>query len=167
MEGKKTTKTRALLVFGAPCSGKTTFAEKFADKYDVAYYDLNAIEADTNCSRELLAYILSLILHTRKNVIIEGGLDTEADRNAMREILVAAGYEPSLIWVQTDVATIRRRMKTRYKSVEKARSTYDSLVSLMEAPSEAENPIIISGKHTFDTQNIHVLAGLANVDKRQ
>jgi len=31
MEGNKT-KPRALLVFGAPCSGKTTFAEKFARK---------------------------------------------------------------------------------------------------------------------------------------
>ena len=40
------------------------------------------------------------------------------------------------------------------------------MVSNLEAPTELERPIILSGKHTFETQTKHVLAGLADVDKR-
>ena len=58
-------------------------------------------------------------------------------------------------------------MKNKYRSVSKAREMYDSLVDSMEAPAEVENPIILSGKHTFETQAKHVLAGLANADKKQ
>ena len=73
------------------------------------------------------------------------------------------GYEPSLIWVQTDVATIRNRLKLRFHSVSKAKTAYDDAVASIEAPTESERPIILSGKHTFDTQTRHVLAGLADL----
>ena len=72
-------------------------------------------------------------------------------------------YDPALIWVQTDVATIRQRLKTRFRSLAKAKETYDSAVSVMEAPTETERPIILSGKHTFETQTKHVIAGLADL----
>ena len=68
--------------------------------------------------------------------------------------------------MQTDVATIRARMKAKYKSVTKAKNLYDSAVNEMEAPTEAESPIILSGKHTFETQTKHVVAGLADALKR-
>ena len=45
MEGNKS-KPRALLIFGAPCSGKTTFAEKFANKFGLAYYDFDKIQSE-------------------------------------------------------------------------------------------------------------------------
>ena len=43
MEGKKT-RSRALLVFGAPCSGKTTFGKNFSKKFGLAYFDLDEIK---------------------------------------------------------------------------------------------------------------------------
>ena len=43
MEGNRRNIPRALLVFGAPCSGKTTFAEKFAKKFGLAFYDCDAL----------------------------------------------------------------------------------------------------------------------------
>ncbi len=76
MEGKKS-KPRALLVFGAPCSGKTTFAMKFANKFNLAYYDLDDIAKKNKFSRENILAILEILTHTRQTVIIEGGLDTE------------------------------------------------------------------------------------------
>ena len=33
----------------------------------------------------------------------------------------------------------------------------------MEAPTDIEHPIILSGKHTFETQTKHVIAGLADL----
>lgn len=165
MEGKKS-KSRALLIFGAPCSGKTTFAAKFADRYDLAFYNINEVMEQYDFPHETMMDVLKLITKTRKNIIIEGGLDTEEERRELKNLFYSAGYEPSLFWIQTDITTIRKRLKFLYKSVAKAREVYDNVVSGMEAPSEAEYPIILSGKHTFETQAKHALAGLADVDRR-
>ena len=163
MEGNKKTKPRALLVFGAPCSGKTTFAEKFAKKFNLAFYNLDILMAEQGFTREQILEILRQILKTRQTIIVEGGMRTEAERMEVRNILRNDGYEPALIWIQTDVATIRMRLKQRHRSVSKAKEAYDMAVNEMEAPAETERPIILSGKHTFETQTKHVITGLADL----
>lgn len=161
MEGNKT-KPHAILVFGAPCSGKSTFAENFADKYSLAYYDLSQIKEDGKFSHKDLMTIIDLLARTKQNLVFEGEIDTEKERDEIRSVLRKAGYEPSLVWVQTDAATIRSRMKMKYKSISKAKEEYNRAVDALEAPSEIERAIILSGKHTFATQTKHVIAGLAD-----
>ncbi len=160
MEGKKI-QPRALLVFGAPCSGKTTFSKKFAKRFNLAFFDLEELQSKYHLSRKVILVFIEQIAKTGQTVLIEGCLNTEKDREEVRCVLRAAGYATSTIWIQTDIATIRSRLKARYKNVEEAKNTYDSMVAALEAPSEAESPIILSGKHTFETQVKHVLAGLA------
>lgn len=162
MEGNKS-KPLALLVFGAPSSGKSTFAEKFSKKYKLADYDLDSLSEEHDFNREQLLVIIEQILKTRHNIIIEGGLSTEQERIEMRNLIREHGYDPALIWIQTDVATIRQRLKTRFRSVKKAKEFYDTATSTMEAPAENEHAIILSGKHTFETQSRHVVAGLAGL----
>lgn len=164
MEGNKSN-PRALLVFGAPCSGKTAFSSKFSKKFDLAYYDLGELKEDNHFSRKNILLIVELVARTGKNLVFEGCLDTEKERAEIRNILRNAGYTPALVWIQTDINTIRTRLKLRYHSVAKARDAYDASVDNLEAPSEIEKPIILSGKHTFETQCKHVLTGLADVDK--
>ena len=166
MEGNKA-KPRALLVFGAPCSGKSTFAEKFEKKFKLASYDLDNLVEEYGFTYEQVLIILKQILKTRQTVIIEGGLKTEKDRIEMRNMLRDQGYEPALIWIQTDVATIRSRLKSKFKSVKKAKEFYEKAIEEMEAPGENENAIILSGKHTFETQSKHVVAGLADLDMKK
>ena len=164
MEGNKNkTKPRALLVFGAPCSGKTTFAEKFAQKFGLAYYNLQDLEDEYGFSKDGVMVVLEQVLKTKQTIIVEGMLDTERDRAEVRNLLRSHGYEPALIWVQTDMATIRMRLKSRFRSVAKAKKAYDEAVSVMEAPTDIEKPIILSGKHTFETQTRHVVKGLAEI----
>ena len=165
MEGNKKNKPRGLLVFGAPCSGKTTFAEKFAKKFGLAYYNLVELAEDNAFTPEQMFAILVEILKTKQTVIIEGMLDTEAERTEMRNLLRNHGYEPALIWIQTDVSTLRLRLKSRYRSVAKAKKIYGEAVAIIEAPSELEHPIILSGKHTFETQTKHVVTGLAELSE--
>ena len=163
MEGNRRNRPRALLVFGAPASGKTTFAEKFAKKFGLAYYNFADLMREHDFSREKILVILEEILKTGQTIVVEGCIDTEANRAEIRNIVRNAGYEPALIWVQTDISTIRQRLKTRYKSVSKAKDAYDKAVAEMEAPTDNEKPIILSGKHTFETQTKHVIAGLADL----
>ena len=167
MEGNKSkNKPRALLVFGAPCSGKTTFAEKFANRFGLTYYNLISIEQDYGFTREDLMLVLELILKTKQSILIEGGIDSELERTEFRNLLRKNGYEPSLIWVQTDLSTIKLRLKMRYRSVSKAKKTYDDAVAVLEAPTDVEKPIILSGKHTFETQVKHVVKGLAEQEDK-
>ena len=161
MEGNKN-KPRAILVFGAPCSGKTTFASNFAKKYSLAYYDLASIKEDNNLSHKKMMLILELIARTKQDLVLEGCLGTESMRSEIRSILYNAGYDPTLIWIQTDASTIRNRMKFKYRSVAKAKEEYAQAIDTLESPSDTEHPIILSGKHTFDTQNKHVISGLAD-----
>lgn len=165
MEGNRKIKTRAraLLIFGAPCSGKTTFAEKFAAKFGLAYYDLVELQEKYNFTREQILVMIEEIMKTGQTIVIEGGIDTEKERTEIRNLLRSHGYDPALIWIQTDVATIRNRMKSRYRSVTKAKEAYETAVAAIEAPSDLEKPIILSGKHTFETQTRHILTGLADL----
>lgn len=162
MEGKRQSPARAFLVFGAPASGKTQFSEQFAKKYHIAYFNLAELREEYGLSRKLILMLVRELAKTHKNLVFEGEIDTEKSRAEIRNLLRAAGYSISTIWIQTDAATIRNRLKQRYRSVAKAREFYDESVPKLEAPSEVEHPIILSGKHTFETQARHVLAGLAN-----
>lgn len=164
MEGNTKKKSRALLVFGAPCSGKTTFATQFAKKFGLAYYNFDEIGVNGAFSRPNILMVLELIAKTGSTIVIEGGIATEKKRDEFRKVLSEAGYNTSLIWVQTDINTIRARMKKRFKTVAEAKQAFDDAAAKLEAPSEDENPIILSGKHTFETQTKHVLAGLADVN---
>ncbi len=163
MEGNKKNTSRALLLFGVPGSGKTTFGEKFAKKFGLTFYDLDGLKNNNNFSEEVMLLILEQILKTRQTVILEGCLDTEKNRTEVRELAKKYDYEPSLIWFQTDVATVRQRLKSRLKDNTKAKTIYDGAVARLEAPAESEKPIVLSGKHTFETQTKHVIAGLADL----
>ena len=161
MEGKKVVRPHAILLFGAPCSGKSTFGEKFAKRYNMPFYDLDTIASEHGLSRKNTLLLISLLAKTKLNLVIEGGLDTERQRTEMRNALRSAGYDPFLVWIQTDVSTIKSRLKSRAKSAAAAKAEYEERIDRLEAPAETENAIVISGKHTFDTQPRHVLARLA------
>lgn len=161
MEGNKKTKPRAILVFGAPSSGKTTFCEKFSQRFRAPYYNLQSLREEADFTEKQIHVVLEAISKTGQNIVIEGGLDTEAERNAVRKLLKLCGYEPTLIWIQTDINTIKARLKIKTRSVAKAKEEYDAKIRMMEAPAENEKPIILSGKHTFETQLSHVLSQLA------
>jgi len=165
MEGKKSqvlSQPRAILVFGAPASGKTTFCEKFSQQFRAPFYNLTEICEENHFSRETMLIVLQLIARTSQNIIIEGGLNTQADREEIKKLLIEEGYNPSLIWIQTDVNTIKSRLKNRLKSVARAKEEYDRKISELEAPDEVfEKPIVLSGKHTFETQLSHTLSQLA------
>ena len=165
MEGKKSqvlSQPRAILVFGAPASGKTTFCEKFSQQFRAPYYNLTEVCEENGFSRDTMLTVLQLIARTGQNIILEGGLDTQADREEIKKLLIDEGYNPSLIWIQTDVNTIKSRLKARLKSVARAKEEYDRKISELEAPDEvSEKPIVLSGKHTFETQLSHTLSQLA------
>ena len=161
MEGKKSTKnSRVILLFGAPCCGKTTFGQNFAKKFNLTFYNLTEMKENNHFTKKQLHAVLSLIAETGQNLVLEGELDSEKSRNEIRNLFRRAGYTPNLVWIQTDTVAIKKRLKTRVKTLAEAKQYFETRIAGMEVPSPVENAIVISGKHTFETQTRHVLTGL-------
>ncbi|MFV0485272.1 MAG: AAA family ATPase [Candidatus Saccharimonadales bacterium] len=156
MNGK--TKPYGILVFGAPASGKSQFASQFAERFKCPFLDFGK---NRTVSYSAAAGIVEQVAVTGQNIVIEGCLDAEKQRNDMRHRLKKRGYVPVLVWIQADANTIKRRLHQRYKSVEKAKAEFAACYDHMEAPADIEKPIVISGKHTFTTQLKVMLAKLS------
>lgn len=159
MNGKS--KPFAILVFGAPMSGKTTFSEQFSNFYSAPFLNLASLHEDYKISRKAALALVSQLTKSRQTLIIEGAIDTEKQRAELRKLLLAANYTPILVWIQTDIGTIKQRLRRKYRKLELAKSALNSALARIEAPTETENPLVISGRHTFKTQCKSVLNSLS------
>ena len=160
MNGKS--KPYAILVFGAPMSGKTTFAEKFSEKFNAPFLNLSELHEQYRLSRKVAQILISQIAKCKQTLILEGGIDSERQRNEIRELLVKSGYQPVLVWVQTDLNAIKSRMRRKYTKASEAKAALEESYRKIEAPADYEDPIVISGKHMFQTQCRNILTGISN-----
>ena len=165
MNGKS--KPYAILVFGAPMSGKTTFAQQFSQRFSAPFLNINALYDEFKISRKMAMVLVSEIAKCKQTMIIEGGLNTEKQRNEMKKLLTAAGYSPVLIWVQTDQTAIKHRIRHKYNTIAEAKAALEASYKKLEAPSDDEHPLVISGKHTFQTQCKNVLTGISERKSRK
>lgn len=161
MNGKS--KPYAILVFGAPMSGKTAFADQFSARFNAPFLNLSQLHEECHITRKVALNLIAQISKCKQTLVIEGALDTEKQRNEVRAILNQAGYRPVLVWVQTDLNEIKHRMRHKYKTVAEAKTVLSESYKKIEAPSEDEDTIVISGKHTFSTQCKNVLTGLSEL----
>ena len=153
-------KPYAILVFGAPMSGKTTFATNFSDLIKAPFLNFTSLQAKHRITRKCSLELISIITKGKSPIIIEGLMDTEAERDEIRKLLEDAGYTPVLVWVQTDLNTIKQRMRHAYHTLDEAKSALAESYERIEAPSDAEKVLVISGKHTHQTQCRNVINGL-------
>jgi predicted kinase len=157
MSGK--IKPFAILIFGAPGSGKSWFAEQFSERFKCPFLDFGRY----GIGYAGAAGVTEQVAKCGQNLVIEGCLDAERQRNDIRRRLKKAGYRTALVWVQVDATTMKRRLTQKYKTVEKAKLAFETRYEHMEAPADIEKPLVISGKHTFSTQLKVVLAKLSQV----
>ena len=153
---------RAILVFGVPMSGKSAFAEHFSEQFHAPHLNLTSLERDHNIPRRTLLVIIKELAKCKQTIVIEGGISTEADRAEIKSLMSNNGYLTSLVWVQTDLATIKRRLKVRFG--DKAKTIFEHETTKLEAPVINEHPIVVSGKHTWESQLRTVLANLSRDD---
>lgn len=154
-------KPYAILVFGAPMSGKSSFAQQFSKRFSAPFLNISELHAESRISRKTAMKLAAEIAKSKQTMIVEGGLDTEKQRNEMKRLFLSAGYLPVLIWVQTDLTAIKHRMRQKYSNLADAKAALESSYSKLEAPADSENAIVISGKHTFQTQCKNVLSGIS------
>ena len=157
-----------IVMVGIPGSGKSFFAEKFAETFHAPYVSLEKIAAlagdnDTSAAK-IMKYQIDELLKTRQSIITEGEADTRSERAELTRKARANGYETLFIWVQTDPATAKSRATKVGKSKTGRTLTHeehDLLTRRFTLPNAVESPVVISGKHTYATQAKVVLKKLS------
>lgn len=148
---------------GIPGSGKTLFAEKFSETFHAPCinYEKIASLVGPDVTKGIALYQLSELLKTRQSIVIDGAADTKAERAEITKHARAAGYEPLFIWVQTDPQTAKSRALKARKKQGYTLEDYKKAEERFAAPSSSEQPVVISGKHTYATQAKAVLKRLS------
>lgn len=178
MKSLSLTKPLVLMVVGVPGAGKSFFAKQFSEtfsaplvSYDALRTELYAEEPYDKQQSEIVDKIANLqlkeLLKTKKTIIIDGLTNTRKERLDVRKIALDAGYDTLIIWAQTDNATAEYRSLKRSKrrkddelNVSLTHEQYATLEKRFTPPSNGDNYIVISGKHTYATQAKIVLKKL-------
>ncbi len=162
----------AIIMIGIPGSGKSTFAEHFAETFQAPIVSQTKLQREFNLSFEdaeaLRDIILTEYMKTHRTVLIDGGLDGKEKREAMVRKLVKFGYRPLIVWVQTDTNEAHRRATKPYPRGSGLHSDdFDALLDHFDPPGEKEKMVVISGKHTYASQLKIILKQLATPDHSQ
>jgi len=164
MKSTDSNKPHLIITVGIPGSGKSFFAEHFADifKAPIISFDLLRKQIFSNPAFNddedaiiihVANHMLEEVLKTKRTVIYEGKTNLRADRVAIAKKAREAGYEPLFVWVQTEPGAAK--LRATKASVEKPAmdsGTFDLKVRQFTLPSKTERAIVISGKHTFASQ---------------
>lgn len=168
MKSLSLTKPHVIVMVGVPGSGKSFFAEKFAETFHAPYICRDKVAEfvpDVATADRVAMMMLTEFLKTKQSVIIEGPSLTRAERTAIATLARKAGYETMLVWVQTHTDTARARtLKTSKPTIQSVRSAkdFDHEVKRFNPPTAQEKPVVISGMHTYATQVRTVLKRLSH-----
>lgn len=156
-----------IVMVGVPGSGKSFFAEKFAETFHAPFISRDHMMPIVNnvatCDA-LVVVQLKEFLKTHHTLIIEGPATTRSERADIARLARRAGYEALFVWVQTDPATAKlRSMRPGKESTYRPLTSdeYDARAKRFNPPHATEKVVVISGKHTYATQVRAVLKKLA------
>jgi predicted kinase len=161
MKSLSLSQPHAILLVGIPGSGKSLFAQKFAETFNAPCVTdslIISLTGNLDAAKKITEAQLDEILKTNQSFVYDGDLNDKADRIEMSKKLKKAGYQPFLIWVQTDIDTAKSRSFKHHK--ERTESDYNMLAKRFVPPQPSEKALVISGKHTYATQAKIVLKKL-------
>jgi predicted kinase len=161
MKSLSLSQPHAIVMVGIPGSGKSFFAEKFAETFRAPYVSYDTFRpfiSDQKSLAKLVAYQVRELLKTNHSLIIEGFAYSRAERTEIAKLLKNHGYETLFVWVQTDGDTAQART---LKQAKLSKEEYAKLAKRFSPPHETEKPVVISGKHTYASQAKTVLKRLS------
>jgi ATP-dependent protease HslVU (ClpYQ) ATPase subunit len=156
----------AIIMVGIPGSGKSAFAERFAETFKAPIINESRIayEADLDAEQAeaISAAFLNEVLKTQRTFLIETANPTKAKRTRLIATVKKAGYRPLVVWVQTETYEAKRRaLKAAPNGSGLSDTAFDTAVRVFQAPLSLDKATVISGKHTYATQLKVVLKQLA------
>lgn len=169
-------------VVGLPGAGKSFFAIQFANTFGAALVSQDKIrwtlfahhtysESENAMVEQVADLMITELLRTKKTFVLDGGYNTAAARHLLANRARKNGYRVLTIVVQTDEPTSKRRATKRSDKKPGDRykqsltdSQFDAAKKLYEEPSTAQaDVVVISGKHTYNTQAKIVLRKMIEI----
>lgn len=180
-------KPTLILLYGYPGAGKTYLARQLCEDLSAAHVHGDRIRSELfenprfdkqegEIISHLMEYMAEEFLRAGMSVIFDMNASRVTLRRELRELARKAGASTTVIWLQIDLesAFTRSMKRDRRKADDKFagpidRSTFDQQTSRMQNPTPTEDFMVISGKHSYQTQRNAVIKrlyehGLINPD---
>ena len=158
-------KPHLIIMVGIPRSGKSFFAEKFAQTFGAPYISQKKIASlVTGNLEDLVQLQLDELLKTKQSIIFDGHTASRTDRAQLIKKAHDAHYETLLIWVQIDQISAKARATQGKKRSEPdmlSDEEFEKQLKRFTQPNAIEKPLVISGKHTYASQAKVVLKKLS------
>lgn len=172
------TKPTLILLYGFPGAGKTFLARQLCEDINAAHIQGERIRyelfeeprydsQENEVINRLMEYMAEEFLKSGISVIYDTTAARHSQRRSLRDMARKVKGDSILVWTQVDIegAFLRvvkrdkRKIDDRYSS-QLDRTTFESLIGQMQNPGPAEDYIVISGKHNYQTQRNAVLKKL-------
>lgn len=165
-----TSRPIVVLLYGYPGAGKTHFARQLCEMINAVHVHGDRIRGElfekprydkqeNDIVTHLMEYMTGEFLNAGISVVFDTNAMRLSERRNLRDMARKAKAEPVLVWLQIDPdsAMNRLNLRDRRKSDDKyaisyTRDGFIDYVKRMQNPSENEDYMVISGKHTFNTQ---------------
>lgn len=171
MSMSKITPSKPLLVilYGYPGAGKSHFGRQLKTVMPAAYISGDELryqlfehpryeQREDDIIEHLMDYMAKEFLAAGVSVIYDVNAIRLNQRRTLRETARKAGAEPVLIWFQIDAESAFARVskRDRRKADDRFATPYDkpgfeTAIKKMQNPRN-EDYVVVSGKHTFNTQ---------------
>lgn len=166
-----------VMLYGYPGAGKTHFASQLAETLSAAHLQSDRIrhelfeepkydKEEDEVVQHLSEYMAEEFLKAGVNVLFDADTSRLSQRRALRDIARKVHAKPLLIWLQIDAESSLQRLNSRdrRRSEDKyarphTSTSFQAHVGKMQNPSN-EDYMVISGKHTFNTQRSAVIKHL-------
>lgn len=167
-----------LFFYGFPGAGKTYFARQFCDNVQAAHLQADRIRAElfsnprydkqeNEIVTQMMNYMAEEFLSAGLSVAYDVNSMRAAQRRALRDLARKSHATPLLVWFQMDPETAfsRTAKRDRRRADDKFaahwdRTTFEAILNNMQNPSNAEDYVVVSGKHLFNMQQSAVIGKL-------
>ena len=169
-----------IVLYGFPGSGKTHFARQLCETIHAAHVNGDRLryelfeqprydKREDDVVEHLMQYMAEEFLNAGLSVIYDVNAMRINKRRTLRDMARKVHAEPLLIWLQidSDSAFARVSKRDRRKSDDRYATPYDkpgfeASVGQMQNPRN-EDYLVVSGKHTFNTQRSAVVKRLYEI----
>jgi predicted kinase len=164
------TKPTLIMLYGFPGAGKTYLARQLCDDLHAAHVQADRIryelfeeprydDQENEIVDHLMRYMTEEFLAAGLSVVYDVNAVRLNQRRSLRDMARKSKAQPFFIWLQIDAesAFLRATKRDRRKADDRYAMTVDQNIftdqlNQMQNPTSVEDFIVISGKHTYQTQ---------------